>query len=81
MYKRFWLGRVAPWGLEKAKHWFASVQQAKNYPDNVLPSAVPGLSQCLWWARALLLCLQLMGDVGIALLQGQHLLSWMSYGE
>lgn len=48
MYKRFWLGRMAPWGLEKAKHWFASVQQAKNYQDNVLPSAVPGLSQCLW---------------------------------
>lgn len=45
MYKRFWLGRVAPWGLEKAKHWFASVLQAKNYQDSVLPSAVPGLSQ------------------------------------
>lgn len=81
VYKRFWLGRVAPWGLEKAKHWFASVLQAKNYQDSVLPSAVPGLSQCLWGAGAPLLCPQLMGGVGSALLKGQHLLSWKSCGK
>lgn len=59
VYKRFWLGRTAPRGLEQAKHGFASMQQAKT-----LSRRSPS------WGSYLAVTLPLAGKSSFALSRG-----------